>query len=116
MNPQPTPFILATNPDTADCPCCVDDTDETMGVTTSHPATPLQMEVETVSKLAPVVQPRKEGGVHFIQPGKFQLWNWPMEDTSLEATAIQDRRIVCVISECKQKYTWVMKLKANLLI
>jgi hypothetical protein len=73
MSSRLIPTILATNPDATDCPCCIDDIDEAMGVTTSHPATLLQMEVESISKPALIVPPRKEGRVHFAQPGKFQL-------------------------------------------
>lgn len=57
----------------ADCPCCVDDLDEIVGVTTSHPATSLQEETETVNRPASAAQPRTEERVHFAQPGKFQL-------------------------------------------
>lgn len=46
---------------------------ELVGVTTSHPATPLQREAATVNKPAPAVQPRTWECVQFAQPGRFQL-------------------------------------------
>jgi hypothetical protein len=73
MSSRPIPTTMATTPDMTDCPCCIDDIDEAMGVAISHPATPLQMEVEPVSKPAPIVPLQMEGGVHFAQPGKIQL-------------------------------------------
>ncbi|PNF31400.1 hypothetical protein B7P43_G04086, partial [Cryptotermes secundus] len=73
MKPMSTPTATVIDPESNNCPCCTEDRSELMGVTTSHPATPLQMEVETASKPAPTVQPRTGERVHFAQPGKFQL-------------------------------------------
>jgi hypothetical protein len=42
-------------------------TTENVGVTTSHPATPLEMEAAAAS-----VQPKAAERVHFARPGKFQ--------------------------------------------
>lgn len=47
MNRWSTPKILATDPATSDCPSCVENPDDIVGIT-SHAATPLQMEAETV--------------------------------------------------------------------
>jgi hypothetical protein len=60
MNRRFTPDTSATEPATTDCPCCVEYPDEIVGVTTSHPATPLQMEAYTVIRPAPAAQPRTE--------------------------------------------------------
>ncbi|PNF23241.1 hypothetical protein B7P43_G17645 [Cryptotermes secundus] len=62
MKPMSTPTTTAIEPDSNDCPCCTEDPSELMEVT-SHPATPLRMEVETVSKPAPVVSQR-QGNVY----------------------------------------------------
>jgi hypothetical protein len=70
------PFILgisATGPAVTDCPCCVEEPDHIVRVTTSHDATPLQIEAEAVIRPAPAAQPRTAERVHFAQPGKFQL-------------------------------------------
>jgi hypothetical protein len=55
------------------CPCYVEIPDENVGVATSYPATPLQMETETTSRPAPAVQPKTAERVQFAQPGKFQI-------------------------------------------
>jgi hypothetical protein len=64
---------LVTDPATTDCPCCTSSSDEPMGVTTSHPATPLQLEAESVAKPIPVAQPRPMERACFARPGRFQL-------------------------------------------
>jgi hypothetical protein len=45
--------ISATGPTVTDCSCCVEEPDHIVGVTTSHNATPLQIEEETVIRPAP---------------------------------------------------------------
>jgi hypothetical protein len=41
MRCRTTPSTSATDPVTTDCPCCTEDPEELVGVTTSYPATPL---------------------------------------------------------------------------
>jgi hypothetical protein len=73
MRRRTTPNTSATVPVTTDCPCCTEDPEELVGVTTSYAAIPLQMEAEAVARPAPEVQPKPTERVCFAKPGRFQL-------------------------------------------
>jgi hypothetical protein len=73
MKHQNTPTTSATDPVTTDCACRTTESEELVGVTTSHPATPLQMETEAVARPTSAVQPKPAERVCFAKPGRFQL-------------------------------------------
>jgi hypothetical protein len=66
---SPTPSAAS------DCPCCTELTTEDVGVTTSHPATPLQMEAAAVIGTTSADPPKAAERVQFARPGRFQLRN-----------------------------------------
>jgi hypothetical protein len=51
-----------------------------VGVTTSHLATPLQMEIATVIGSTSTDPPKAAERVQFARPSKFQLWKWQAKD------------------------------------